>query len=103
MIREDAVDTVGLLIEIRDELRALRADLRPRSDPLVEAIVSAIGRGVVFSANELIENADAALLEITGNDAPMLGKRLAELARRGYVERCGRDGYGTLWLIPDSM
>ncbi len=87
-----------LLRGILATLERIESRLAPRSD-LLDAIVAAIGRNVVFGCAELIDRADAELLHVTGTDPVVLGKRLSELARQGLVRREGRDPYGLLWSI----
>jgi hypothetical protein len=88
------------LVEIRNELRGLRADLAAenRRAELLAAIREAIGANVAFSCAELVEGADAELRAVVGEDAAALGRALAKLEGHGVV-RLGKDRDGVVWAL----
>jgi hypothetical protein len=108
--------TLALLVEIRDEIRRLRADLAAKrvldseqfahdaDAAIVREVAAFLGTGCAFSAAELIDGADEHLRSaLAGLDASQLGRLLAraEGCDMGGVRvvRCKCDQNGVVWRI----
>jgi hypothetical protein len=100
-------DTTLLVL---NEIRALRLDIEQlraevkswRSEhPLLGALHRVVGRGVSFTARELLDTTtDEVLLELIGDEAIEFGRMLARLEGRG-LRRVGKDSCGVLWTLDD--
>jgi hypothetical protein len=108
-----------LLREIRDEVRALRADLAPRRRPPTRAdlgkhlrAIAALVGDNLFSVSELLEHAAipegealrAAIMALVGElNGRKLGKLLRDIEGREIaglrVERVGEDRLGAAWVL----